>query len=254
MRLSCRCCRSRRSPACRSRPAVPRPGRPGPRGNGQATVGVVRVEDVRQVVRRVDPGVDDRARRREVEGAPGDVLADDVAVARIRQVTGGLDAAERGVAGRAVVGEVVLGDHVVVVLLGRLLQVGVGRERRQSVLAADLVDEAQRGGLDDGDVGRVGRQVRVRAGRGAGDGRRRGRRRRGGRAGRRLRARGRRRARHAVMRLARGGLRRGVTPGAGRRVTHRGLARLGLGVAAGGGDAAGSVGASTWPPRRPAVQ
>ena len=132
-------------------------GEAGGRGGDDADRGaaVRAAQDVREVLGRGGPGGHDRARRGEVQGSPGDVLADRVSGQGVGDVAAGPDAVQRGFAvGRDVV-EVVLGDHLFAVASGRLCQ------RRLVVARAVLVDEAEGGRAGLFEVAGLGRQFRA---------------------------------------------------------------------------------------------
>ena len=119
-------------------------------------------EDVGAVAGRVHPGGHDRARGGELAGAPGEVLADPPGAA-VGQVAGGADALGGLGAVAALVGEVAVGDHVVAVAEGGLLQLAVDLQRGQTAVGALGVEEAQRGDRDGGEVAAVGQHVGVGA-------------------------------------------------------------------------------------------
>ncbi len=120
------------------------------------------VEDVRAVPRRGHPRRHDRARRRQAEGAPGDVLAHFVPLPA-RDVARGAHALQWGVPARADVFEVIVRRHVLAMALGRLLQVSVMCQRGLAVAFAFLVYEAFDGGADLFEVARAGGRVGVGA-------------------------------------------------------------------------------------------
>jgi len=126
----------------------------GVRGDADAGVPVAGVEDVGAVPRRGHPGVDDRLRRRQPEGAPGDVLADFVADAGVGDVAGGAHPVGRGRAVGGDVGEVVLSDHFFGVALGGALELGVWPQRALAGGGAFAVDQAEDGGADFFEVAR----------------------------------------------------------------------------------------------------
>jgi hypothetical protein len=107
------------------------------------------------------PGVDDRLRGGEPEGAPGDVLADQVPILGAGDVAAGADPIERSFAIRADVGEVVRVGHVHAVALRGAGELGVRDEGALAVAFAFLVDQAQHGGAHELDVARLRREVRV---------------------------------------------------------------------------------------------
>ena len=88
------------------------------------------------VRRRVHPELDEALGRRVAAGAPGDVLADE------RAVEVPADAVVEGLVGRVVL-EVVVRQHVGGVLARGRAQRGAERERRQLVIAPDLVQELE---------------------------------------------------------------------------------------------------------------
>ena len=114
--------------------AVPVPPRR-PRDHAEAAVAEVGVEDVGSVAGRPHPAADDRRRRRELHGAEGDVLAQDVPRPG-RQVGARLDPVEQRLPAWARVVEVVAGDHVLGVRGRRSGEVGV---RPQGALAVPLL-------------------------------------------------------------------------------------------------------------------
>ena len=91
----------------------------------------------------------------EVAGAPGEVLAERPAVVALG-VAGAEDAVDERVAVRAGVVEVALADHRRGVADGGLAQLRVVLERRQALLGADLVVQAEDRGADDLEVLGVG--------------------------------------------------------------------------------------------------
>ncbi len=119
-------------------------------------------EDVGAVAGRVHPGGHDRLRAGELAGAPGEVLADAPGAA-VRQVAGGADALGGLGAVAALVGEVAVGDHVVAVAEGGLLQLAVDLQRGQAAVGALGVEQAERGHGDGGEVAAVGQHVGVGA-------------------------------------------------------------------------------------------
>src|SRR4051812_40156207 len=79
--------------------------------HSHADLTVVRHEDVRAMAGRVHPGGHDRPWRREVARARGEILADAPGPAA-RQISGGADAVGELGAVTAIVGEVLVVDHV----------------------------------------------------------------------------------------------------------------------------------------------
>src|SRR5262249_55322923 len=133
-------------------------------GDPDADVAELRAQDVGPVARAVHPHVHDRFGRGVLERAPGDVLAERVAV-----VAGAVDAA-----GEVTVVEVLVVHHRLGVTPGRAVELRVVAQRAQVVKGALLVEQAERGllGLGDRDArgprgrgGTAGRRLRLRGAR-----------------------------------------------------------------------------------------
>src|SRR5436305_1838507 len=112
-------------------------------GNADPEVVEAAVEDYRAVGRAVHPGGGDGARRAAVGSAPADDLAIGPAVGACEVARTADPSLDRAAAG-AVVGEVVAMDHVVAVALRRLGKAALGVQPAEPVMAANLVDQAER--------------------------------------------------------------------------------------------------------------
>ncbi len=133
------------------------------RRDPDAGVAEAGVEDVGAVAGRGHPGFDDRPGSGEPEGAPGDVLADDVTDLGAVDVAAGANSVQRGGPLGRDVREVVLAGHVFAVALGGVGEVDVGGQRALAVAGAFAVDQAEDGGADLFEVAGLGREVGVGA-------------------------------------------------------------------------------------------
>ena len=98
---------------------------------------------------------------RQLQGAPGDVLAERVADLRVGYVAGVLHASNRRQAARRDVGEVVLADHFVAVTLCGCFELTADPQCKLSIASALLVDQAQGRGDDFPEVIRRGHEFSV---------------------------------------------------------------------------------------------
>src|SRR4051812_10554094 len=126
--------------------------------DAEADLVVVAAEHVGAVARAVHPGVDGLAGGGELALAPGQVLADHVVVAA-GDVAGVEQARGQRLAVRGDVSEERLGDHAARVRRRGLGQVSVGAGGREPVRGALLVEEAERGVGDLGEVAGGGDDV-----------------------------------------------------------------------------------------------
>jgi hypothetical protein len=127
-------------------------------------VSVAGVQDVRQVLRGVDPSLYDRFRGGQGLCAPRDVLAHFEADPVVVDVAARSHPLQRGVAVGAYVFEVVPKGHVLRVALCRRFDPRVVAQGGLAVAFAHLVYQALRCRPDAGEVARVGDQGRVGAG------------------------------------------------------------------------------------------
>src|SRR5271168_324564 len=134
------------------------------RRDADACFAVAAVEDVRAVSRRSHPRGDDRARRRQRQRSPGDVLADFVADTRAGDVADRAQPRERRGAARPDVFEVVAERHAPGVRLGGTPQARIRAQRALAGGASFAVDQAQRRATNQVEVLRGGPQTGVLAG------------------------------------------------------------------------------------------